>query len=88
VSPKDLKAILKILRTNGVVSYKSDGTELLLSPDAFLRPAPKRAKGDGESLQSQVDSVAGAFGSMPNLSREEWLLATNGNQPELSDEAN
>lgn len=40
MSPKDLKAFLKIMRANGVTSFKADGVEINLAHDALF-PNPK-----------------------------------------------
>lgn len=72
---KELKSLIKLLRSEGVVSYKEGGLELLLDPNysSAKRSASstKAAKDSVQVLQEQVDKL------IPTLTDEEWLISTN-----------
>lgn len=85
---KQLKALLRMLRDQGVVSFKHDGLELLLDPNFR---APMAAKSDvhasatpSEALQEQVAALI----PMPQLTDEQWLLSTNMTDPDESTSIN
>lgn len=78
-STKELKSLLQLLRAQGVVSYKASGIEILLDPNFVVTKTqrlPKDAPRRNSSIQAQVDML------VPQLTDEEWLLATS--QPEES----
>lgn len=76
ISGKPLKALLRTLRDQGVVSYKHEGLEILLDPN-FQPQAPSgvlKAKAKAvETVQEQVSNMI----PMPDLTDEQWLLSTN-----------
>lgn len=81
MSNRELKALIKTLRSQGVVSYEANGIKLLLDPNYRLEQRPKRGTkynkiSQTNDLQEQID------GLVPQLTDEQWLLATNSLDPE------
>ncbi len=62
MTTKELKALIKVLRANGVVSYKHNGFELLLDPQ-FKQPVdtPKHVPGQ---LATELNRAAPGFMGM------------------------
>jgi hypothetical protein len=52
-SLKDLKSVLKVLRENGVMSYKNQGVELLMHPEAMF--PQKRVKESKQEAPAKLD---------------------------------
>lgn len=81
MSTKELKSLIKALRSQGVVSYECNGLKLLLDPNyqpkrkAVSKASQKRLNASSD-LQEQID------GLVPQLTDEQWLLATNSLDPE------
>ncbi len=76
MKPRELKALIKLLRSTGVVSYESEGTKLLLDPNFVSASTSKsiRVKSkaiEATDLQNQINTM------VPQLTDEQWLLATN-----------
>lgn len=80
MTTKELKQLIKTLRSLGVVSYKHEGLELLLDPNHS--PATGKRKKPKETLQETIDKTA------PQLTDEEWLLATAGSFDSIEEQAN
>lgn len=81
MSNRELKALIKTLRSQGVVSYEANGIKLLLDPNYRLEQKQKRGTkynkiSQTNDLQEQID------GLVPQLTDEQWLLATNSLDPE------
>lgn len=81
MSNRELKALIKTLRSQGVVSYEANGIKLLLDPNYRPEQRPKRGTkynkiSQTNDLQEQID------GLVPQLTDEQWLLATNSLDPE------
>jgi hypothetical protein len=70
VSQKDLKALIKTLRANGVVSFKHEGLELLLDPNfqTKVEEPPKHIPGQ---LAAELNKASPGF---LGLSQEEVLM--------------
>lgn len=63
-SLKDLTALLQLMRENGVVSFKQDGLELILMPEAVQEFKLNRSHVTAQneaSLQTQVNKAAPGF---------------------------
>lgn len=81
MKPRELKALIKLLRASGVVSYECNGMKLLLDPNHVSAPTAKRLRAankvqDNEDLQDQLNKF------VPQLTDEEWLISTNMIDPE------
>lgn len=57
MTTKELKVLIKVLRANGVVSYKHNGFELLLDP-AFKAVEPKAPEHVPGQLASELNKAA------------------------------
>ncbi len=72
---KELKSLIKLLRSTGVVSYECNGVKLLLDPAFNNVKSTKRSLNriakDSNDLQEQVN------GLLPQMTDEDWLIATN-----------
>lgn len=73
----DLKALLKILRTEGVLEFKMTGLELKLSPDAMK----VKVETEGKDVGAPPD---GKWSSFPTgeLSPEQLMYYSSGGAPE------
>ena len=74
MKPSELKRLLKLLRSQGVVSYKCEGLELLLDPNykEISNSSPKHLPGQ---LASELSKAApGFFG----LTEEQVLMHSSG----------
>lgn len=66
---KALEAIIHLMRSNGVVSYKSDGIELILLPESaqgfkFNESHNSPLKSNTVSLQTELNKVSSGFHGM------------------------
>lgn len=73
----DLKALLKILRNEGVLEFKMTGLELKLSPDAMK----VKAETEGKDLGAPAD---GKWSDFPagELTQEQLMYYSSGGTPE------
>lgn len=75
MSTKELKSLIKMLQSHGVVSYEENGLKLLLDPNHLSAKrsakSSKKSKDSATVIQEQVDKL------IPTLSDEEWLISTN-----------
>ena len=74
MKPSQLKSLLKLLRSQGVVSYKHDGLEVLLDPNHKEIPStsPKHIPGQ---LASELSKAAPGFFGM---TEEQILMHSSG----------
>lgn len=81
---KELKALLKILRSTGAVSYEANGIKLLLDPNFSTETLHKRIKSSIPGLGISAGIAQNLISpSLPDLSEDEWLMATNNIDPEV-----
>lgn len=73
---KQLKSLIKLLRASGVTSYECDGLKLTLDAN-FVSEKPSKSK-----AKSSVDVLAEAGALIPQMSDEDWLLATSSALPD------
>jgi hypothetical protein len=78
----DLKALLKILRVEGVLEFKMTGLELKLSPDAMK--VKVKVETDGKDIGAPPPD--GKWSEFPSgeLSPEELMYYSSGGTPENS----
>lgn len=81
MKPRELRALIKLLRSNGVVSYEANGLKLLLDPQ-FKITTKAKAK---QVVENTTDIQETLNNMLPQMSDEDWLLATN--MPSIEDEA-
>lgn len=81
MKPRELRALIKLLRSNGVVSYEANGLKLLLDPQ-FKMLSTAKAK---QVVENTADIQETLNNMLPQMSDEDWLLATN--MPSIEDEA-
>lgn len=75
MSHKELKSLIKLLQSNGVVSYEENGLKLLFDPSQLSAKTSaksnKKTKDSVQVIQEQVGKL------IPTLTDEEWLISTN-----------
>lgn len=74
MKPADLKRLLKLLRSQGVVSYKCEGLELLLDPSHKMTPEIVTKHLPGQ-LASELNKAAPGFFGM---TEEQVLMHSSG----------
>lgn len=81
MKPRELRALIKLLRSNGVVSYEAEGLKLLLDPQfkVTTKTKAKQVIENTAEIQEQLNNM------LPQLTDEQWLIATN--MPSIEDEA-
>jgi hypothetical protein len=70
---KELKSLIKTLRSLGVVSYEREGLKLLLDPNHVEKPRATKSA----SRQEQQETLHREINTLPVMTDEEWLLSTN-----------
>lgn len=71
---KELRALVKFLRTNGIVSYKNNGLELLLDPNYRELPVTAAKHIPGQLASDLSKAAPGFFG----MTEEQLLMHSSG----------
>ncbi len=81
MNTKDLKSLLQVLRTNGVLQFESQDVKIVLSPEAM-----KLSKSKTRAEEDISTEAKGKYEDFPNdiLSDEELTFYSAGGKPEDS----